>query len=88
MINRIKTRYGPIQLKNGFYIEVCNKGSKTGIKIHCTDQRTMQDAIDSYKDFKTVLALGEYKDGIPILKHARLWVSAPGLPKIANNILP
>ena len=58
---------GPIQLKNGFYIEVCNKGSKTGIKIHSATQQGMEASINMYSGYayKAVTVLGEYIDGIP-----------------------
>ena len=58
---------GPIQLKNGFYIEVCNKGSKTGIKIHSATQQGMEASISMYSGYayKAVTVLGEYIDGIP-----------------------
>jgi len=58
---------GPIQLKDGFYIEVCNKGSKTGIKIHSSTQQGMEASMNMYSGYayKAVTVLGEYIDGIP-----------------------
>ena len=58
---------GPIQLKNGFYIEVCNKGSSTGIKIHSSTKEGMEDSRNRYAAYayKAVTVLGEYIDGIP-----------------------
>ena len=57
----------PLKLKNGFYIEVRNKGVKTGMKIRSENKKDMEDAATlygSYKD-KEVIILGEYKAGIP-----------------------
>ena len=67
MIYKRKLPMGPIQLKNGFYIEVCNKGSKTGIKIHSATQQGMEASINMYSGYayKAVTVLGEYIDGIP-----------------------
>ncbi|WP_315815268.1 hypothetical protein [Paraflavitalea speifideaquila] len=53
----------PIQLKNGYYIEVCDKGSKKGMKIWNATEKGMQDAARLYAGHKTVIIHGEYKDG-------------------------
>jgi hypothetical protein len=53
----------PVQLKNGFYIEVCDKGAKKGMKIWNATEKAMQDAARLYAGYKTVLVLGEYKEG-------------------------
>jgi hypothetical protein len=69
MLNSIRPRPGPVQLKNGFYIEVCTRGANTGIKIFCDDKEAMEKTAERYIQFKTVILLGEYKNGIPIDKH-------------------
>ena len=54
-----------VQLKNGFYIEVCDKGTKKGVKIWSETKVAMDIIASQYSDFKVVLILGEYKDGTP-----------------------
>lgn len=53
----------PVQLKNGFYIEVCDKGAKKGMKIWNATEKAMQDAARLYAGYKNVIILGEYKEG-------------------------
>lgn len=65
MISKGRRPSGPIQLKNGFYIEVCNKGSKSGVKIHSATRKAMEDSISMYSAYKAVIILGEYIGGIP-----------------------
>ncbi|HEY6064000.1 MAG TPA: hypothetical protein VIV35_10350 [Chitinophagaceae bacterium] len=54
-----------LQLKNGFYIEVCNKGIKRGMKIRSESQKAMESAASLYAGYKEVIILGEYRNGIP-----------------------
>jgi hypothetical protein len=56
----------PVTLRDGFYIEVRNKGSKTGIKIRRDDKEGMLQAIKEYERLKEVIVLGEYKKGKPL----------------------
>jgi len=60
----------PVRLKDGFYIEVYEKGSKTGMKIRSETKKNMEDAADRYNSSKKVVILGEYKDGVPIVGKA------------------
>ena len=53
----------PVQLRDGFYIEVCNKGNNKGVKIRCDSNVSMQEAATRYSMGKDVIILGEYKDG-------------------------
>jgi len=53
----------PIKLKDGFYIEVRNKGSRSGIKIRREDKATMIKAAKEYERSKDVIILGESKNG-------------------------
>ena len=53
------------QLKNGFYIEVCNKGMKRGMKIRSENKKAMENAASLYAGYKEVIILGEYRDGEP-----------------------
>ena len=63
-----RPRTGSIQLKNGFYIEVCNKGYKKGMKIWSVDKKGMDDMARSYTGHKDVIILGEYKNGAPFVE--------------------
>lgn len=53
----------PVQLKNGYYIEVCDKGTKRGIKIWSATEKAMDQAARSYAGYKTVIVLGEHREG-------------------------
>lgn len=50
-------------LRDGFYIEIRSKGSKSGIKIRRDTKEEMLVAIREYKKTKEVIVLGEYKNG-------------------------
>ena len=56
----------PTELRDGFYIEVRNKGSKSGIRIRRDSQEAMDLAISDYQRVKDVVVLGEYKNGKPV----------------------
>ena len=68
MINKGRSREPLLQLKNGFYIEVCNKGFKRGIKIRSENKKAMEDTANLYAGDKNVIILGEYKNGVPIIE--------------------
>ena len=70
MRGRGRPRTGQIQLRDGFYIEVCNKGMKKGVKIRSENKKAMEDAADHYKRYKEVIILGEYNSGVPLAKEA------------------
>ncbi|MBE7442121.1 MAG: hypothetical protein KF732_04440 [Flavobacteriales bacterium] len=53
----------PTKLKDGYYIEVRNKGSKTGIKIRRDSKEAMLTAIKEYERVKDVVVLGKSKNG-------------------------
>ncbi len=53
----------PKKLRDGFYIEVRNKGAKTGIKIVRNTREEMLKAIKDYSKTKEVVVLGESKNG-------------------------
>ncbi|NER13741.1 hypothetical protein GWK08_09845 [Leptobacterium flavescens] len=54
----------PIRFKDGFYIEIRNKGSKTsGIKLRRDTEKQMQQSIKEYERTKDVIVLGESKNG-------------------------
>ncbi|SFT49750.1 hypothetical protein SAMN05216474_0894 [Lishizhenia tianjinensis] len=53
----------PARLKDGFYIEVRNEGSKAnGIKIRRDTKEEMLMAIEDYSRIKDVIVLGELKN--------------------------
>ena len=52
----------PLDLRDGFYIEIRNRGSKTGIKIRRDNEKQMEFAIKEYEKSKDVIVLGEYKN--------------------------
>jgi len=49
----------PGKLKDGFYIEIINKGAKKGIKIFRDTERLMLLAIEEYRKTKDIVVLGE-----------------------------
>ena len=53
----------PKELRDGFYIEIRKKGSKSGVKIRRDTKEQMLDAIKEYKKIKDVIVLGEFKNG-------------------------
>ena len=63
-----RSRTGQIKLRNGFYIEVCTKGMKKGVKIRSESKKAMEDAVSLYARYKEVIILGEYKNGVPAIE--------------------
>ena len=53
----------PKPLKDGFYIEVRNKGARSGIKIRRDTRDQMEVAIEEYQKSKDVVILGEFVNG-------------------------
>lgn len=51
------------KLKDGFYIEVRNKGAKTGVKVRRDTEEEMKDISESYSKNKEVIVLGESING-------------------------
>lgn len=51
------------KLKDGFYIEVRNKGAKSGIKVRRETQEELLETIEMYKRSKDIVVLGESKNG-------------------------
>ncbi|MFA5573471.1 MAG: hypothetical protein WC994_00290 [Brumimicrobium sp.] len=53
----------PAKLKDGFYIEVRNEGSRTnGVRIRRDTKEEMIMAIEDYRRIKDVIVLGEYRN--------------------------
>ena len=63
----------PKKLKDGYYIEVRNKGASSGIKIVRDTEEQMKMAVEEYSRTKEVVVLGESKDG--------KWVNPPDKKK-------
>ncbi|MDE3741920.1 hypothetical protein [Maribacter polysaccharolyticus] len=53
----------PTELRDGFYIEIRNRGSKTGVKIRRDTKEQMLMAIDEYEATKDVVVIGEVSKG-------------------------
>lgn len=51
------------KLKDGFYIEVRNKGSKSGIKLRRETLEEMEQTVIDYSRSKDIVVLGESKNG-------------------------
>jgi hypothetical protein len=53
----------PAELRDGFYIEIRNKGAKHGIRIRRNNEKEMLAAVKDYERTKDVIVMGEYKNG-------------------------
>ncbi len=53
----------PIKFRDGFYIELRNKGKDTGIKIHRDSREQMLRTAKEYQLTKDVIILGESRNG-------------------------
>lgn len=53
----------PKKKKDGFYIELRNKGAKTGIIIIRDTEEAMMQAVKQYQNSKDVIILGEHRNG-------------------------
>ncbi len=62
----------PKKFKDGFYIEVCNIGSTTGIKIRRDTKDEILQAIKEYEKSKNVIVLGESKNGKWVVKTIKI----------------
>jgi hypothetical protein len=53
----------PKKKKDGFYIEIRNKGAKSGTIIIRDTEQAMMQAARQYETTKDVIILGEHKNG-------------------------
>lgn len=53
----------PKKKKDGFYVEIRNKGAKSGIIIIRDSEREMMQAVKQYENTKDVIILGEHRNG-------------------------
>lgn len=56
----------PKKKKDGFYLEIRNKGAKTGIIIIRDTYEAMMLAARQYQNTKDVIILGEHRKGKPV----------------------
>ncbi len=56
----------PKKLKDGYYIEVRNKGAKSGLKVRRETEAQMLYAKNEYEKTKDVIVIGEVKNGKPV----------------------
>ena len=63
----------PVVFRDGFYIEVRNRGTDpgSGIKLWKATKEEMIAAANEYRKTKLVVVLGEYKDGVPLSAPAK-----------------
>ncbi len=64
----------PTKLKDGYYIEIRNKGSKSGVKLYSGTKLQMHRAIKMYERSKEVIILGESVNGKFVDKEPKLHV--------------
>lgn len=53
----------PKKKKDGFYLELRNKGAKSGIIIIRDTEESMMQAARQYQNSKDVIILGEHRSG-------------------------
>mgnify|MGYP000079358769 CR=1 FL=1 len=53
----------PAKLKDGYYIELRNKGASSGIRIQRDTKEQMEHAMIDYKKTKEVIILGQVING-------------------------
>jgi surface antigen len=53
----------PKKKKDGFWLEIRNKGANSGVVIIRDSYETMMQAVRQYENTKVVIVLGEHKNG-------------------------
>ncbi len=53
----------PKKKKDGFYLDIRNKGAKSGIIIIRDSEKEMMQAVRQFENTKDVIILGEHKNG-------------------------
>ncbi|MGB0981208.1 MAG: hypothetical protein ACPGUH_03820 [Winogradskyella sp.] len=66
----------PTKLKDGFYIEIRNKGARSGIKLYSQTEFQMKRTIKVYERTKEVVILGESVDGKFVNKTPKVHVAS------------
>jgi hypothetical protein len=60
----------PKKKKDGFYIEIRNKGAKSGIIIIRDTEEAMMQAVRQYTATKDITIMGEHRNGKKVEKDA------------------
>ncbi|MFZ6000526.1 MAG: hypothetical protein ACOYW3_08430 [Bacteroidota bacterium] len=60
----------PKKKKDGFWLEIRNKGASSGIIIIRDSYDAMMQAVRQYQNTKDVIILGEHKDGKKVVDGA------------------
>lgn len=76
----------PKRFKDGFYIEVRNKGAGIGMKIHFETLREMEAAAAMYGNGKEVIILGEHRKDRWLNEESS--AKAPKTPKAQQEVKP
>ncbi len=61
----------PKKKKDGFWLEVRNKGAKSGMILIRDSQQAMLQAAKQYETTKDVIILGEHKNGKKVVEEKR-----------------
>ncbi len=63
----------PVVFKDGFYIEVRNRGTDPGhgVKLRLATREQMLQAAEEYRKIKLVVVLGEFKNGVQLSKKVK-----------------
>lgn len=61
----------PIKKKDGWWIEVRNKGAKSGLILIRESQQAMMQAVKQYETTKDVIILGEHKNGKKVVEEKK-----------------
>lgn len=64
----------PTKLKDGYYIEIRNRGSKSGVKLYNATEMHMERSIKMYERSKDVIILGECVNGKFVNKDPKVHV--------------
>ena len=64
----------PTKLKDGFYIEIRNKGARSGVKLYSNNEMQMNRTIKMYERTKEVIILGESINGKFLNKEPKLHI--------------
>jgi len=56
----------PLKKKDGWYLEIRNKGAKTGTVLIRESEEAMLLAAKMYQNTKDVILLGEHRNGKPV----------------------
>jgi hypothetical protein len=58
----------PIKKKDGWWLEVRNKGAKTGMVLIRESEQAMMQAVKQYETTKDVIILGQHKNGKKVVE--------------------